>query len=124
MKHNLILSLILIITQVTFAADECPRPVTKLEKGAVSPCLGYLFSPETELDARTAVQTKDKLKEYMDIQKDIIKTQEDRINNQFAQLQTLQDNALKQERTTTLMNAVYFGVGVLVTGLIAVNVGK
>lgn len=48
----LVLSLMIPITSTA----ECTKPVTLLEQGAPTPCRGYLFTPEKELEVRILKQ--------------------------------------------------------------------
>lgn len=54
MKKLIIVMLILTIPNVTSA--ECKNPVTKLSKGQVSPCDGFLFTKKKETEVRTKVE--------------------------------------------------------------------
>lgn len=108
--------LALLIPNLVFGAN-CPKPVVRLIEGAAAPCTGYLFSPETELEARIAIQTQDKKDE-------LIKTQEEMLRIRSEQVTNYEKIIQNKEQNTFLQNAIYFGLGVLVTGFIAVNVGR
>lgn len=119
MKYLILLTF---ISSISFG-QQCPQNVQKLSKGQTANCDGYLFNPETELEARTAVATKDKMVEFTKIQSDMLDIQGKRIENFSKENERLQQRVEAQEKTNMYMNAIYFGLGVLVTGAIAVNVG-
>lgn len=108
--------LALLIPNLVFGVT-CPQKVISLKEGSPAPCTGYLFSPETELEARIAIQTQDKKDE-------LIKTQEEMLRIRSEQVINYEKIIQNKEQNTFLQNAIYFGLGVLVTGFIAVNVGR
>lgn len=120
MKY-LALTLIL-ITNLAWGQQSCPQNVTKVTKGLIVPCDGYIFSPETELEARIAVSTKNKLDDYIKIQNDMLSIQSQRIDNFVKQNAALEQKIDLNEKTNFLRATVYFGLGVLVTGFIVHNV--
>lgn len=116
MKTLLAAFLILSTPNLVFAAS-CPKPVVLLQEGSPAPCTGYLFSPETELEARIAIQTQDKKDEIIKIQGDMLKIRTEQVNNYETMLKNRESESFWQR-------TVYFGLGVLVTGFIAANVGR
>lgn len=55
--RKLIVSLVITSLLQSFSASAaCPKPVQFLKKGQATPCEGYLFSKEKELEVRIAVE--------------------------------------------------------------------
>ncbi len=113
---KLLIILPLLISNLSLAAD-CNKPVTKIQEGEKAVCTGYLFSPETELKARTAVAVSDKKDEIIKLQEDMLKIQNDRVDNLEKQINNLESSSFWGK-------TVYFGLGVLITGFLANNINR
>lgn len=100
----------LIVTSTSIA---CEQPVQYLTKGEVTPCTGYLFSQEKELEVRVAVEENKQL--YM-----ITETQDQLIQNLEKQNNLLET----KDRLNDLEKFAYFIGGALITALIARNVDR
>ncbi|PCI45898.1 MAG: hypothetical protein COB41_00480 [Proteobacteria bacterium] len=119
-----ILSFILCIFLSVPAFGKCDKPVSYLSKGSTVSCTGYLFSPEKELEVRLKVEKYNFLEEYSKTQQDINEILSKRLTDSQEYNQYL-SKRLKEERGSKFWRTtLYFGLGVLVTGLIASNVGK
>jgi hypothetical protein len=61
--------LIALLLSICIATDGfgCDQPVKHLEQGEASPCAGFLFSPEKEIEVRTAILENGLLKSEMSL---------------------------------------------------------
>lgn len=108
---KIILSLILISSNV-FA--DCTTP-TRVAKGALSPCEGYVFSAELETKVRTDLIYKDALILNL-TQRNTL--QEEMLKIDAKQLQIYQDRVESNEWEKTL----YFILGAALTGTVSYGV--
>lgn len=53
---NKFLAILLSISLPISSFAECTKPVTSLEEGSITPCKGFLFTPEKELEVRIMVK--------------------------------------------------------------------
>ena len=117
MKKALSLFLSLIVySQYTFAA--CDKPVSYITKGSRAECSGYLFSPELEQEVRGMAQNYEKLKVIVLQQDELIQVLDKRVALQMSVNQNLRDQNDYLTKETVIQKAIWFGVGVLTTGLI------
>lgn len=97
------------------ALADCSIP-TEINKGSPSPCDGYVMDSNTEQKIRTAITYKDlmitNLTQQNSLQADIM-----RINSE--QIKTYQDELVADTKQTDLQKILYFGLGVVVTGVTA-----
>lgn len=93
------------------ALAECPIP-TKVKAGEASPCAGYVMDDATELKIRTDLIYKNLL---IDNLRAISAAQENIIKIDKQQLEIYESQA----KMTDLNKTLYFGLGALVTGLVA-----
>jgi len=102
-----------LLSNVAFAT--CDKPVTYLGQGSTSPCSGFLFSPEKELEVRILVETLKKDQEIKTIL-------EKRLEITQLRLEDVNNQLYKREQTSQLEKSLYFVFGALITGFIANNV--
>ncbi len=119
--NNLIILLIMLFSFNVMA--ECQIPVKFLPEGAISPCNGFLFSPDAELKARQATHDRDHYKSLTDLSKNIINAQDNLINTQndrISNLHSINSNTQQQlESEKSIWNkALYIGLGALGTWLV------
>lgn len=104
------------------ATKKCEKDVEYVLEGRKVPCTGYLFSPAKEYDVRVKIEKYELTKELSERQNEINKVLEERLKNMREYNQGL-SKELRDERSNNFWkNTLYFGLGVLVTGAIAVNV--
>lgn len=125
---KLILCTALICNQV-FA--DCPTNVQPIKKGDVATCDGFLFTKDAEKTAASdrddAIYYKklsDKLQEKSDLDDQQSKILNNRLKLYINESQSLAKSSAQKDNTETLYRFGYFVVGVLVTGVIAVNVRR
>lgn len=107
----------LIASFPALADDNCSVNVSPIKKGDTAQCSGYLFSPQAESEAYKATQVEKLRKEENEIL-------QKRLDLYIKQSDVLAAAAAKRDTTDGLVRFGYFTLGVLVTGLIAANVGK
>lgn len=95
-------------------ASECSEPVVPIKQGDQAPCTGFLFSPDEEEIAYKATQIQG-------LQKEEISILQERLNNYKTEADALSKQVAQHDNTEGLYRAIYFGMGVLVTGLIVRN---
>lgn len=117
---NILLSLCLALP----AYGNCEKNVTYLEKGKSIPCTGYLFSPEQELKVRLKVKLYDSVLAYSDKQGEINELLNKRLIEYQKYNVVLSNEISSQKERTFWNNTLYFAVGVILTGVIAVNVNR
>lgn len=108
----LIISTILLFNQFTFAA--CKEPVTYLLEGSKAPCVGYLFTPEKELQVRTTAEQFDKIQILVKQQDELIKVLSNRLDINLQQNANLRKQAEFNQSQTRLEQIIYFALGVAV----------
>lgn len=96
-------------------AVTCDIP-TQIKKGDASPCEGYVMSTDTETKIRTDISYKqaliDNLTKSNDLQTNLIKIQGEQVNVYQSELD-------KSRSLSTFEKVMYFGLGALVTGVVA-----
>ncbi len=125
------LILALIFTVSTTVHADCSVNVQPIKKGDVATCDGFLFSDSAE---KSAAQSRDDATYYKSLsdklqQKSDLQDQQSKILDQRIKLYADESNQLAQElsgksNTEGIYRLLYFGLGVLVTGAIAVNVRR
>ncbi len=95
----------------------CPKPVSPIRTGEVAVCDGYLFSPEAESEAYKA-------KRISELQEEENKILQTRLDMYIKQSDILAKEVGKRDNMDGLYKFLYFGLGVVVTGAIAHNVGR
>lgn len=101
------------------ATAQCP-PVKQIEKGQISECSGYIFSPEKELEVRLKYEQFQTLEQKLLTQKEISDILEQRLKNDKDYIALLEANRDRQFWRET----GYFILGAVLTGFIATNVGR
>lgn len=121
---NIFVATLILLSSIQGYATLCENPVTSLKEGTTAPCTGYLFTPEKELEVRLKVSTYDQMEQ-------LVKRQEELNSILYKRVDNLQDLNLKMsdkisagESKNFYEKFLYFGLGVIVTGFIATNVGK
>lgn len=131
LKHatKLLLCVFMVYSQCSYS--DCPKDVQVIKQGQAANCDGFLFSDEAERDAEDYKNSADYFKELSDalkeksrLQADENKILEQRLKLYVDTTQTLSQDLAKRDTNETLYRFVYFSLGVLVTGVIAVNVKK
>lgn len=118
---KIILSLMLVSS---IALAECKAPVTYLTEGKATPCNGYLFTPEKELEVRNKVQDLDnyiKLSQKQDV---LISTLNERVTNQSEQNINLRNSIESRDKSLWIEQLVYFSLGVLIGGFVGSRLAK
>lgn len=106
----------LLFSQTLFAS--CDRPVTYLAEGKPATCNGYLFSPEMELSVRTKILNYDNMDLLVKKQDELITILNSRISVNEEMNNNLRKSLSNQETKSQMEKWLYFGAGVLITGLI------
>lgn len=112
---SLFISLIF-VAQVSFA--KCEQPVTYLMEGSKTSCNGYLFTPEKEMEVRETKLNHDRLQDLSQTQEKLIEVLTKRVNNHSLQVANLHDEIDNLETKNTWTKIMWFGLGVLATGLV------
>ena len=122
MKYILILSLL--FSQITLAS--CPEAVQLIKKDEIANCTGYLYSPKADEIANDVFEEAESLKEENTILKekskliiDRNKILEQRLELYFNQSEVLAKQLTRKENRSEWQKVLYFGLGVLATGLAA-----
>jgi len=115
---------ILLCTLLSFPIIACDKPVTAIKQGEIATCSGYLFSPEKEKEVRIKIAEYDLLKEYSNTQTELNQILNKRLENTQQYNDRLYKRLNEEKRSNEIYNALYFGLGVIVTGIIAANVGR
>lgn len=98
------------------AASDCASNVQPIKEGQAAQCTGYLFSPQAESEAYKATQISK-------LQAEENKILQTRLEMYMHQSDVLAKEVGKRDNTDGLYKFLYFGLGVVVTGVIAANVG-
>lgn len=106
------------------AMANCPVPVQYVHEFELAPCSGYLFSPEKELEVRLKVDQFNLLEEYSATQADVNEALNKRLQEAHKYNEHLEKRLHQEKRNNEIYNFLYFTLGVLVTGLVAGNVGR
>ena len=127
---TILLVLLLVPSQTTWAADKCPEDVQVIDKGQVANCSGVLLSPDASKKADESIEDakyykglSDKLQlriSYSIKETDILET---RLKLYMDQSQTLAEALVKEEHQSDWQKFGYILLGVIVTG-VAVNVAS
>jgi len=115
---------ILVSILLSIPTMACEKPVQSLSIGDISPCSGYLFSPKKEQEIRLKVAQFDLLKKYSNTQSGINNILDKRLTNAQEYNKYLSKRLKEEKDTNFWQTALYFSLGVVVTGVIASNVGK
>lgn len=120
LKNALIYSLVIICCSFGTnwaSATECSVKVQPIKEGQTAQCTGYLFSPEAESEAYKATQISKLQKEENEILNK-------RLDLYIKQSDVLAKDLSRKDNTENLYRFAYFGLGVVITGMIAANVGR
>lgn len=98
-------------------ATECSAKVQPIREGQAAQCSGYLFSPEAESEAYKATQISKLQKEENEILNK-------RLDLYIKQSDVLAKQLSRKDNTENLYRFAYFGLGVVITGMIAANVNR
>lgn len=108
--------------------DPCPKDVQVLQKGATANCDGFLFShtaeSNAEADRNNAAYYKslsDSLDQKTKVQADENQVLEQRLKLYMDSTQSLSTDLAKRDTNESLYRFIYFGIGVITTGLIVRN---
>jgi len=112
-------ALLVILLSFNIAYADCP-PVKRIEKGQISECTGYIFSPEKELEVRIRYEQYDTMEKKIQNQQEISNILEQRLKNDREYIASLETNRDRQFWRET----GYFILGAVLTGFIATNVGR
>ena len=104
----------LIILSLVFSANSFA--VTPIKEGQKSPETGYIFSQSEEKQVRGINEKRLKLEDLAVKQEELNKVQTEKIKLQEDQISNLQIEINKTKFTTT-QRVIYFGLGILATGL-------
>jgi len=129
---KIVLAAILVFSQLTYAqVDQCPFEAQYLEKGQTANCTGILLSPEASkkadeaiLDAKHYKELSERLFERRNATNKEISILDQRLKLYMDQSQLLAERVTKKENEDNWQKFAYFGLGVLITGVIAANVKR
>lgn len=113
-----ILSFSLFITS-SMSYGICNNPVTYLQENDKAPCVGYLFTPEKELEVRTKITNYERLENVIQKQDLLIEVLNKRVDNQIQQNINLSNELQRKENETYWQKAGFFLLGAILTGAIA-----
>lgn len=116
--------LVLIIFLSNTCLAKCPKPVQYLQDLEMAPCAGFLFSPEKEMEVRIKLDNYSFLEDYSDTQEEVNEILTTRLQEAQKYNENLEKRLRQEKRNSDIYNFLYFGLGVIVTGLIAGNVGR
>lgn len=126
MKNLIILLVVLLYTTVSFA-DICPR--TKIEKGVVAPCTGYILSLEAIEEAAKLPKEisllNDKLKlkdDDLNIKDQKIKLLTDFVEKKDVTINSLHESFLKKDQNESLKLGLAIGLSAVGTALVCIGV--
>lgn len=119
MKTKLITLTLLLATSIGFAKE-----VQFIRKGALAPYDGYIFDADAERDNRSELMQKDNMAAQIHLFKENEKLYEGQVNlwkgvatENTERLVRIQDNSFWR-------NTLFFGLGVLATGALAIGLSK
>lgn len=113
-----ILVLLLLTPQ---ARATCTQPVQKLEQGQSSPCSGFLFSDEKEVEVRIKVIERNYYKELYEKSQQLNVINETRLDLQLKKNQELAEYLDKKKDWEQLKLLGSFVLGSFITAFIASN---
>ena len=111
---------LLLITSFVARADE----VAPIKKGEPAPFSGYIFDYEAEQKNQFHLIRKDRLEEQVKLYKENEIELMANLNRWQNVAQQNTEALLKVERYSFWQNAVFFGLGVVVTGALAIGLSK
>jgi len=112
--------LFLLLFPLMLNADE----VKYLKKGEITPYEGYLFSLEAEKHNRSELIMKDNMTLQIKLLEENEKIYERQVYMWKNVATENTERLLKMERNSFWQNSLYFTLGVVVTGAIAIGVSK
>jgi len=132
-----IVSLLLLVFSSRLYAD-CEKAVTFLNEGQVSPCTGYLFSPEKELEIRIKneehkllleqtkayIQTIDVYKKQVEITEKIAEKEQQKSELWRTRAEDITLKYTKQQQMRSWKDWIYFGVGIVTTVVAGWSLGQ
>lgn len=118
-------------TPTTFAEGSSAPSVQFVKKTTPAPFDGYLFAPEAEQKAREGLLERDQYKSLYESSQRIIKLMEGNESLYEQRLENFKvrndDLSVKLQQATDASfwkNTLYFGLGVLITGAIAIGIAQ
>lgn len=135
MKFKFILKTILLVYFLGFnqtvLATECKESVTLLNEGQKAECTGFLFSPDAEKKASQSYDDAKYYKELSDLlhKRNVLTNEEIKILDERLKLYQDQSFLLaqevqKKENEDFWQKTIYFGLGVLATGIAIYGAGQ
>lgn len=116
------ISSILLVLSLSFPSYACDNNVKYLTQGTPAPCTGYLFSPEQEYKVRLSTERYEIMKLMVEKQTDINNVLEERLKNTQQYNEYLSQRLRKEKKDDFWHKTIYFGLGAVLTGVIAANV--
>ena len=121
---SILLVCILVLNQTAMAADQCPEDIQELNKGQVANCSGLLFSPEASkkademaADSKYYKEVNEKLVQRKELTDKEISVLDQRLKLYMNESQVLATELSRRESGSSYQKFLYFGLGVLATGI-------
>lgn len=121
---SILLVYILVLNQTAMAADQCPEDIQELNKGQVANCSGLLFSPEASkqvdemaADSKYFKEVNVKLLQRKELTDKEISVLDQRLKLYMNESQVLATELTRRESDNSYQKFLYFGLGVLATGI-------
>lgn len=123
--------LVVVLFSINVSATECKEAVTLINEGQKAECTGFLFSPDAE---KKASQAYDDAKHYKELSELLhkrseltnqeIKILDERLKLYQDQSHLLAQEVQKKEKEDFWQKTLYFGLGVLATGIAVYGAGQ
>ena len=104
---------------IVYAGAQCSKPVEYLLENAATPCSGFLFSPEKELDVRLKIANFDNMKLLSEKTEELNMILYSRVTNLQEQNMLLSNELQQRDKTNIYVLIGSFTLGAITTALIA-----
>ena len=116
--------LLAILLTLSFLAPAYADDVQYIRKGALAPFDGYIFDMEAESRTQRELMERDNLEKQIKLYEENEKIYDAQVKQWKGVAIENTERLIKMERNTFWQNTLYFGLGVILTGALAVGLSK
>lgn len=115
---------IVLVLTLSFSMSLFADEVKYIRKGALAPFDGYVFDMEAESRTQRELMERDNFEKQVKLYQENEKIYEEQVKQWKGVAIDNTERLVKLERNTFWQNTLYFGLGVILTGALAIGLSK